>query len=178
MTVRGLRGLQRKLETLRDEATDAPNRAIRRNAQHMTAEMKLRVAQQDAYASGTLFRGIGYRRTPGTDTTVIYSRAGHSGYVEFGTGDKHVPNPYTERYSEPTFSPALVGALTQWATVKPTLQVGNTYGFATAVAYTISGRTDEPSGTPPQPFFYPTWTGNKPIMMTDVKAEFARAVRS
>lgn len=152
-----------------------PKRAARRSASSISTDMKRRVVQNDAVATTELYRGIG--SIPTLNGVKIVSNAGHSGFVEFGTGPKHVLNPYTRRYSKPNFSDALVGALIEWASVKPSLITDNPVAVGHRAAMAISGRADDHvGGTDPQPFFVPAWKEGKPVLVNRVEDAVEDAV--
>lgn len=170
MGLNGLRSLANQVESMKDDLDDKPQAAVRRNAARTVASAKERVVQEDAVASTELFRGIGYKRRG--SRTIIESAAPHSGFVEFGTGQQHITNPWTRHYKAPDFSPQLVGVLTEWVVQKPSLrgQIHDPVSFAEKVAWNISGNNpDRPSGSEAQPFFRPAWNRNKALLLEEVR---------
>ena len=181
MPLNGMRSLQRKIERMETKLDRKPQDAIEREAGRITSNMRANVAFNDAIASSELLNGITYR--PHDSGVVIASDAPYSGFVEFGTGPRHVYNPYTRRYSAPDFSGSLVESLRQWAYVKPTLTLAsikfNSYeSFAWAVARNISGESDDAiPGTDPQPFFFPAWESGKQRLINSVEIAVEGAVK-
>lgn len=168
MPTDGFRRTARKLRKMGDEMEEAGGRAAGNASASIVAQMKETVVAQDAVASTELFRGIGYHRVMGHIR--IYSDAPHSGYVEFGTGPRHVFNPYTRKYGTPSFSSRLVGALARWAALKPSVAWIDPMG----AAMKISGNTEEPGGTDPKPFFVPTWESNRSLLVREVRVAASR----
>lgn len=172
MPTRGMKSLVRRVESMKDDLDSKPERAVSNGAARTVATAKENVVAEDAVASTELFRGIQYRKRG--NRVVIESTAPHSGYVEFGTGQHHVLNPWTRRYKAPDFSPQLVGALTEWAVEKDAINraydIRDPVSFATAVGLRISGNVDgEMSGTEAQPFMRPAWNSNKPLLLQEVQ---------
>lgn len=171
--------LRRKLKRIERKLDRKPRRAVKRGAAGTVADMKRNVIENDAVASTELFRGIGYS-TEGENRIIIESEAGHSGFVEFGTGPKHIENPYTDHYSKPSFSGRLVAALTRWAAVKPTIPTDDVDPFSIgwAVARSISGEAEGSiGGQEPQPFFIPAWEQNRPAIVAMVDRAVERALK-
>lgn len=176
MGLQGSSGLKRKLRRMERKLDEKPQRAVDRTATSIASNMRANVAFNDAIASSELLNGIVYRPHGKTGGSII-STAPHSGYVEFGTGPRHMSNPYTRRYRAPDFSGALVSALIEWAMIKPTLYVDDPQSVGWAVARRISGETERPGGTDPQPFFFPAWEHGKKRVVRSVETAVRSAVR-
>lgn len=162
MGLQGSRSLRRRVASMQRDLDRKPDRTISREASRTVNDMKRRVVEQDAVASTELYRGIGYRSIG--DTYVIHSSAGHSGFVEFGTG------VYSSRYDAPDFSPQLVAALVDWSVIKPSLLVDDPVSFGYAVARHVAGVAEgSVPGTEPQPFFFETWDRRKHSMIAAVR---------
>lgn len=166
MPISGLKSLQKKVRSAKRDLQRKPEKTAQRYAALIVAEMKRLVAQNDAYASGHLFRGIHYRNN-GREI-IIESTAPYSGFVEFGTGPKHIANPYTRRYRKPNFTPSLIGAIINWAKIKPTFVTNDPVSSGIAVARSISGEDGSVGGTEPQPFFIPSWQLYRGAMITAI----------
>lgn len=175
MPLKGSRSLRRKLRRMDSNLDDNVDASVERSSAQAASIAKANVIENDAVASTELFRGIGYRSRG--NRTIIHSDAGHSGMVEFGTGPKHIINPYTERYETPDLSAELVSNLVKWAVQKPTLNPQNPNAFGWKVARTISGNTEAPGGTAPQPFFVPAWNETKPLMLSRVERSVSKTVK-
>lgn len=177
MGLNGLNSLTSKVQRMERDLDRKPKRTVSRHSARTVSTMKGNVVEQDAVASTGLFRGIHYRRVS-PSRFIIESSAGYSGFVEFGTGPKHVENPYTDHYDKPEFSNQLVAALVKWASIKPSLPSIDPTEFGFKVAMSISGRADGSiGGTAPQPFFLPAWKAHKPLMIESVEEDVRDAVR-
>lgn len=177
---RTIKGLQRGIARMQRHLEREPRRSMERGATTLVADMRANVGHHDAIASTELLNGIQMtvRRGQTTDRVQITSLAGHSGFVEFGTGPKHIPNPYTRRYSKPTFSGGLISAIIKWVNVKPTIQAENPGALGWAIARVISGEAeDSVGGTKPQPFFFNAWEQKKPRIVAFVKQSARESTR-
>lgn len=180
MGAEGFEQAARKLERMGNDIEDNASNAVRRKSNEIAAQMKENIINHDAVATTELFRGITVLTGEGASAgsifhAVIESSAPHSGFVEFGTGAYHRPNSYTRRYTAPDLSGRLVAQLTEWATLKPSLHVADPASFAWAVAHKISGNTEEPGGTKPQPFFVPAWEAHEDRVVRRVGYAVERA---
>lgn len=180
----GIQNMQQKIKRLGRRLEKEPRRSVERGAAAMVADMKAEIVENDAVASTELFRGIVINRGDvlhGDGSSIrVVSTASHSGFVEFGTGAFHRPNPYTQRYEAPSFSGRLVSALIEWATIKPSVQTENPGALGWAVARVISGEaddTDRPPGTKAQPFFFITWKKHKSRIVARAASGMRRAAR-
>lgn len=172
MGIRGMNSLRRKVRRAEQRLDDSVNNAVERQAGQTVARMKRNVIQHNAVHTTELFRKIGYTQLE-TGTTVIYSRAPHSAYVEFGTGAKQRPRAGIPHFPAPDYSNELVGALINWVLTKPYFEGdrSNPYVTANRIALSISGVAEGAvGGTDPQPFFLPAWF--------DKEDDFRRAVRN
>jgi hypothetical protein len=159
MGLRGMQSLRRKVRRGEQRLDDKVNNAIEREAGRTVAQMKGRVVENNTVHTTELFRKIGYTQLE-TGTTVIYSRAPHSAYVEFGTGAKQRPRAGIPQFPAPDYSGELVGALINWVQTKPYFEGdrSNPYQTANRIALSISGVADNSAGgTDPHPFFLPVW---------------------
>lgn len=182
MPVRGLQSLQKDLRDLGRNLERYPNEAARDGLAEVERSAKGRIMQNDAVASTALWRSFVQTETVvdvGVHRHRLANVAPHAKFVEFGTGDKFRPNPYTTPYRAPTMSPVLVREIKKWMVVKPSFTPYNDLNEAAIrVSLVISGNVEgKPSGTPAQPFFLPAWRFNRRNIRREIKNGAKKAVR-
>lgn len=158
---KGFKSARRKIRRMKRGLETRPDAEAHDILTDVEDAAKRKVYEHDAVASTELFRSFLVTEEPHGDGTVhrLANVAPHAIFVEFGTGDKWQPNPYTRHFKAPPMSPHLVGEIKGWLIMKPTLTpYGGIDAAAVAIALGISGNLPgKPSGTPAQPFMRPAW---------------------
>lgn len=169
MGTRGFGKFKRKVRKMKRDLNRKPKQAVDRSSTRIVADMKQNVVDNDAVASTELFRGIQYEKTARGGK--LKSTADHSAVVEFGTGPRHRPNPYTSRFDTPELSMELVRSLEEWFILKPSRPTpSDPRGAAWGLANRIAGNDgDSLGGTDAQPFFVPAWRRGRHRLLRNVR---------
>lgn len=176
MGVRGMKGLQRKVQRMKRDLGDEVEDAVESGARRTAAEMQRNVAQKNTVWRGNLYRAIRYRKQPSASyaSFIIEANTPYAGFVEFGTGargDQTAPPQF--RYGSPSPSDfgEVLGAIVDWVETKPVFFGPRTFGVATAIAERIVEQ-----GTHAHPFMRPAWFKQKPAIKRDAGYAVRRVV--
>lgn len=188
MAINGLDGLQRRLESMKDDIDDAANEAVSDALDATERRAKRNIVEQDAVQTTQLYRGFLKRSFPVTANRtrhLLTNIAPHAKFQEYGTGDQFgatrwsgVFPPPSRRFDAPSFSMTLITEIETWILQKPSFRLdGDVRRMAVEISLSLSGLSDNPSGHPPQPFMRPAWFVESQRIDKRVQRRVSQAIR-
>ena len=187
--MKGSRRLVRKLEKMKRNLETRPDQAVQRELNVIRNNQRRHIAANDTYASGALIRGLRIQQftVPNGTSHRLVSEAPHSGFVEFGTGERtrigpeHVYWGVERHYNAPRLTRRLVMAIKAWMMMKGiTPRTGSLETSSYLIARQISRRQypgrRRPPGTPAQPFFFEPLMVREHVLRQAVRNAVKRSI--